>query len=546
MQINRRDAIVAGAAALAAAPDAEAKATWDTGALRHVLPAATHDSFLLKCSFERPLKGKVLAHAGRQSAQGVATDSERRYWAFRLQGLEPGRTYTMRLTESGRDLCDAWPLKTLPHPDDEPESFRVLAFTCAGGLEGQRGPRGVESFRSLAVRRRLLARGLSFQPDAVIANGDHVYWDQKSWLLHVNPAIRDRTTRMYDEWGRLDPAHPMSSGANEALLERVGRTQIADLYGAMLRSTPCWFLPDDHDYFENDEAEERFVTFPPDRSQTDALRTVQTLFYPEFLPQPGLPQAMSGVVEAGWGAGLSRSFGLLKAGRLAEVLLYDTIGFMSLKDRNAGLAPPEVEAWLIERTRTASSRHLVHSPSFPVGWTCGKWREWYPDVVDVPAQGAAGDVVVRTHSFNGVGSTSTDRPKYLWQSGWYQQHQRLLQAMAQSGRAAIVASGDIHAVGLTRIIRSGDLDLAGTPVHCFLVGPLGSSQSGFPSFARGVLASTPKALQAEGFESPREQNGFSVFDFDRNGVTVRQFGWNDVDGEGAIDTLAPFATTRID
>jgi len=27
------------------------------------------------------------------------------------------------------------------------------------------------------VRNRLLRRGLSFQPDAMIANGDHVYWD---------------------------------------------------------------------------------------------------------------------------------------------------------------------------------------------------------------------------------------------------------------------------------------------------------------------------------------------------------------------------------
>lgn len=33
------------------------------------------------------------------------------------------------------------------------------------------------TFLPLAVRNRLLRRGLSFRPDAVVANGDHVYWD---------------------------------------------------------------------------------------------------------------------------------------------------------------------------------------------------------------------------------------------------------------------------------------------------------------------------------------------------------------------------------
>jgi hypothetical protein len=236
---------------------------------------------------------------------------------------------------------------------------------------------------------------------------------------------------------------------------------------------------------------------------------------------------------------------MLRAGRLAEVLLYDTIGFMSLKDASAGLVPPEVEAWLMNRMQSSPVRHMIHSPSFPVGWTCGKWREWYPDVVDAPVRSAGGDVVVQTHSFSGVTSTTTDRPKYLWQKGWFQQHQRLLEAMTRAPRAAIVASGDIHAVGSTRIVGSGDLDLSRKPVHSFLVGPLGSSQSGFPSFARGVLASTPRALVASDFEHPHEKNGFTLFEFARDAVTAKQFRWNEAEGEEAIDTLEPFATHTI-
>ena len=47
----------------------------------------------------------------------------------------------------------------------------MLFYTCAGGHEAL-------GHLPNAVRNRLLRRGLSFQPDAVVANGDHIYWDQ--------------------------------------------------------------------------------------------------------------------------------------------------------------------------------------------------------------------------------------------------------------------------------------------------------------------------------------------------------------------------------
>ena len=48
----------------------------------------------------------------------------------------------------------------------------MLFFSCAGGHE--RLPLG---FLPSAIRNRLLRRALSFEPQAVVANGDHVYWD---------------------------------------------------------------------------------------------------------------------------------------------------------------------------------------------------------------------------------------------------------------------------------------------------------------------------------------------------------------------------------
>ena len=60
--------------------------------------------------------------------------------------------------------------------------------------------------------------------------------------------------------------------------------QIADLYGTMMRSTPVFFLQDDHDYFENDEADDKLVTLPPDPFMLNLARASQLLYYPEFLP----------------------------------------------------------------------------------------------------------------------------------------------------------------------------------------------------------------------------------------------------------------------
>lgn len=56
---------------------------------------------------------------------------------------------------------------------------------------------------------------------------------------------------------------------------------------------------DDHDYFENDEAEERFVTFPSDQFSMSAKRAVKALFYPEFLPDPDRPTGLSGGLADG-------------------------------------------------------------------------------------------------------------------------------------------------------------------------------------------------------------------------------------------------------
>ena len=43
---------------------AKAVADWDAGSLAHILPAASHEQLLLKCSFAEPQKNAPVLHVG--------------------------------------------------------------------------------------------------------------------------------------------------------------------------------------------------------------------------------------------------------------------------------------------------------------------------------------------------------------------------------------------------------------------------------------------------------------------------------------------------
>src|SRR6478735_3043279 len=171
-----RRAFLAGSAALGAAGTYPWSATSaGVSPVRHILPTVSHDAMLVKVSFVEPQQPPKLMVNGAP-VSGAVTDGEGRCWAFLAAGLAPSREYKLALSDSrGRPLEDAWLLRTFPAPGDSPNHFRLMAYTCAGGHE-----RSETGFLPLDVRRRLLARGLAEKPDAVIANGDHIYWDLRT------------------------------------------------------------------------------------------------------------------------------------------------------------------------------------------------------------------------------------------------------------------------------------------------------------------------------------------------------------------------------
>jgi hypothetical protein len=445
-------------------------------------------------------------------------DTDGTFWQFYATGLQPARRYSLSLAAAdGKALCQPWDLSTFPAPNSRPESFRVLFFTCAGGPDTD--SRG---YLPTAIRNRMMRRALTFQPQAMVANGDHVYWDLHS--PRVPPDRRDNT-----KLNSFTRSALVFGSKNETVLKLAAGPQIVPVYGTDFRSTPVFFLQDDHDYFDNDEAFDEIVTFPPVWFQLELARATQRLYYPEFLPDETRPRGLP------WGAvgdaanGVSESWGTLRYGRLVEVLLYDVRRTCTLAGPSAVYIDPEVERWLLARTASTEVTHLVHAPSNPLGWTAGKWMEWYPDVL------------------NAEGKLTIAEPKPYWQAGWLKQHDRLVAGMAaMKGRIALTVSGDLHAVGIGKILRSGKLNLGNNPITAVLAGPVGTSSAGWPSAFRGIGSTPPAYLDVQEEVKPIEQHSFTIADFLPDRITLRFFKWDlKTQSPEAIDGLQPFHTTEL-
>jgi hypothetical protein len=525
---GRRDFVSGGAAAAALtvlgwAGDAEAQkaARWNQGQLAHLIPVANHERFLIKASFKAPTTGTPRLTVDGKPIDGIRTDLRGRFWRFDVTSLKASTQYELRITDAaGAPLCDPWPLRTFPAPDTGPEQLRILAYTCAGGYDGPLYG-GKSFFLNMAARQKLLARGLSFQPDVVIANGDHIYWDMetsrnKPW----GKFVQDRLWPKFG--GPLDLNVPLLHPKNAAIFFGICDYQIAGLYGTALRSTPSFFLTDDHDMFENDEFDARVATMPPDSYGTLGAEQTQRLYYPEFLPDKNRPTFVPGGDKAGSPPGTNDTFGTLRYGALLEAVLYDCRRFADYKGTHAKLVPRWAEDWLLARTRAEDTQHFFHVPSLPFGYASGKLGDWYPDQLDE----ATGRLVLY-------------KEKPGWQAGWFAQHQRLVEALAAQGRRPpVILQGDFHATSAGKLVRSGELALQ-RPVNVITSGTLGTGDIGFPSAYRKADSRPSQLLAMDEALKPTEKNGFTIIDVTPKKLTFTQFTWRHPQTVQEIDTMRP-------
>jgi hypothetical protein len=528
--IDRRDVLAMGAGGAALemlgwplAVHGQSTAAWNAGKVAHIIPTASQERFLIKISFSEPLNGMPQLSVDGKRTKGVMTDPAGRFWRFDVSGLQPATQYELRLLDAGgAALCDAWPLKTFPSPNATPERLRILAYTCSGGYDGAAPFMGKTGFLDMAARRRLLARGLSFQPDAVIANGDHIYWDLKTWDNKPFASyVRQVRTRF---GGEIDTSVPMMHPKNAPIFTALCDYQIPGLFGTSLRSTPSWFVSDDHDMFENDEFDDKVATLPVEDYGRVAAELTQHMYYPEFLPDANRPQWLPGGDRAGMPEGTNGCFGTLRYGQLFEAVLYDCRRYLDNKGQHARVIPRWVEDWVFARTRAEDTQQFCHVPSLPFAYSSGKLGDWYPDQLDRKA----GKLFVG------------DQPKVGWQSGWHKQHQRLVAALTQqSKRSAVIVQGDFHCAAAGKMLRSGDLDLSRNPVHTVITGPLGTGDLGFPSVFRSIPTTPATSVTMEQAMKPLEKNGFTIIDVTPEKMTFSLFTWRPQEPEEAIVAMQP-------
>jgi hypothetical protein len=514
--------------------------SWNAGPVFHLLPTVNHSRILIKASFTKALEAPRLKIDGVGQFKGTQTDTKGYFYYFDAPNLKPNTRYSLVIQDAdGKNLCDPWPLKTFPAPGDNPKHLRLLIYTGFGGHDAH-----IEWFNlgplPLSTRIRLLKRALSFKPHAIVSSGDHIYHDL---LYDASSRVQGGSPRSRYHVGEFDRTKPVLGTANEEVLKRAAGPQIAYLYGAACRSIPTFFIMDDHDYFENDIAtKEEYgfnikllllawrspyfkggVSFPPDKFMLDLGRTAQKLYLPEFLPDKNRPQNLPATGAPDRARGISECYGTLRYGKLFEGLLYESRRFVTQTGKDAVFTHRRAEKWMIDRMRAEESIHLVHLPAVIYGWSAGKWMEWYPDI-----RGEDGKL-------------TTAQPKYLWQEGWFLQHNRILKAASAMKRALpLFICGDIHNQAEGRILRSGDLDLSANPIIAVASGSLGTGYRGFPSAFRGMVSEPPTELTVKEGLKPIEKNGFVIVDFTPEKIIIQFFAWRPPDPIEAIDTLEPY------
>jgi len=284
---------------------------------------------------------------------------------------------------------------------------------------------------------------------------------------------------------------------------------------------------DDHDYFENDKATPESITFPPRSFNVKLARIAQGMYWPEFLPDENRPIGLSGSNAADKAQYSSECFGTLRYGRLAEFLMYDCRRFTTLKGPSAGFIPRDAEQWIIDRSASKDTKYTINIPSLPVGWSAGKWMEWYPDVL------------------NKEGILTDQAEKYFWQKGWQNQHDRILSHLTnQSHKMPIFMQGDLHTFAAGKIYRNGHNSYEKNPINAFVMGTLGSTA--WPSGIRQVKASAPTAIGIEEYFENVEESGFSIVNLKADNIKIQMYKFlSERDDMAMIENLAAFKELTV-
>ncbi len=475
-------------------------------------------------------------------------DTNGKFWRFHAENLAPNTKYQLIIKDKeNQNLCDGWSLKTFPSPNQTPENLKILAFTGSGGHDSCRTWYGMGQM-PLEARKKLLNKALSLDPDVMIGTGDQIYYDIE---YDLTSKIMGNSRRAKRVNGEFNPSKSVLGTKNENVLKNAVGPQIAYLYGTAAKSTPSYFIMDDHDYFANDVAKKENeykwayplilwvgpklkggTSFPPNDFRLKLGRTAQQLYLPHYLPDEHRPENLPGTGMPGDPEDFGESFGTLRYGKLVEGLFYDVRRYVTLTGDNAYFIPPEAENWVKNRMTAENTEFVINFSPHAYGWSAGKWLSWYPDVA-----GEENDKQVLT----------TKEEKYMWQEGWFKQHNRLLKSASKMDNSTpIFVNGDMHAQAAGKIKSSGELDFSEDPINAVMTGSLGVDGGGFPSSFRGMEATPPTNMEVEESLPSFEKAGFIIININPENVKIDFYGWRyREDPISAIENLKPHHTITI-
>ena len=150
-----------------------------------------------------PLTAPPTLRVGTTTVRGRMNDTAGECWQFYAAGLAPGAPLPALAHRRQRHVAlPAVGALDVPvarrQPRALPRAVLHLRRRTTSAPAGYGQPSGN---LPTALRNRLLRRGLSFQPDAAVANGDHVYWDLHAPRTPARPSAEHDAARQLQSIG---------------------------------------------------------------------------------------------------------------------------------------------------------------------------------------------------------------------------------------------------------------------------------------------------------------------------------------------------------
>ena len=357
-----------------------------------------------------------------------------------------------------------WTLGTFPPRDSKPDRFRLLVYTCAGGNGEARTSDGTQAFVPLAERQRLLRRALSFQPQAVIANGDHVYWD-----LLAGPSARILMSTRDRGQARRQGVQPRAAGARHR--ERgAARSRGVAADRRPLRhpaALDAGLLPAGRPRLLRERPRRRHHRHVPARPVHARARRARrrSSTTPSSCPTP-IARPGSAAPARRIARRVSPRRSARCATATARALLWDCRRYHHAGGADRRLHAARDRAWLLAPHGGADERRAHR------GAACRR-RRW----AGARASGASG---IPTCSRRAASSAPPRRSPTGRKDGTAS----TIACSKPPSRwiaSRLFVSGDLHALGVGRILRSGSLNLRSNPITTVLAGPLGTGPVGWAS-----------------------------------------------------------------